>query len=62
MTDKSKTAFTKKYEIESVRVPRERIEMYRKKIIAGPWDIALLRLKEKVTFITRLVAPVSGEF
>ena len=61
LTDKSKTAFTKKYELESVRVPRKRIDMYRKKIIAGPWDISLLRLKEKVTFITRLVAPVSKD-
>ena len=61
LTDKSKTAFTQKYEIESVRVPRGRIEMYQKKIIAGPWDISLLRLREKVTLITRLVAPVSGD-
>ena len=60
LTDKSKTAFTQKYEIESVRVPRGRIEMYRKNTLAGPWDISLLRLREKVTLITRLVAPVSG--
>ena len=61
LTDKSKTAFTQKYEIESVRVPRGRIEMYRKNTLAGPWDISLLRLREKVTLITRLVAPVSGD-
>ena len=61
LTDKSKTAFTHKYQIESVRVPRQRIAMYQRNIIAGPWDISLLRLREKVTFVTRLVAPVSGE-
>ena len=35
--------------------------MYQKNIIAGPWDISLLRLREKVTFVTRLVAPVSED-
>ena len=61
LTDKSKTAFTQKYEIESVRVPKGRIDMYRKNFLAGPWDISLLRLREKVTLITRLVAPVSRD-
>ena len=28
LTDKTKTSATRKYEIESVRVPRQRIEMY----------------------------------
>ena len=27
--------------------------------IAGPWDIALLRLRETVIFLPRLISPVS---
>jgi len=40
-----------KYNIESVRVPKERIAMYARGTFVGPDDIALLKLRETVSFI-----------
>ena len=60
---------TRRYEIESVRQPKERIDMYRNdpfdreriqtgaKMI-GPYDVALLRLTTGVTFTPGKLAPV----
>ena len=48
-----------KYTIESVRIPAERIQMYKSAALAGPWDIALIKLSKYVTFIPHKVAPVS---
>ena len=48
-----------KYSIESVRVPAERIQLYKTGATAGPWDIALIRLRDSVPFIPHKVAPVS---
>ena len=46
------------YEIESVRVPKERIAMYARKRLIGPDDIALVRTRESVVFITGKIMPV----
>ena len=48
-----------KYSIESVRVPKERIQLYKTGALAGPWDIALIRLRDSVPFIPHKVPPVS---
>jgi len=46
------------YDIESVRVPKERIAMYARKSLIGPDDIALVRTRESVAFITGKIMPV----
>ena len=46
------------YEIESVRVPKERIAMYARKKTAGTDDIALIRTKKSVIFIPGKTMPV----
>ena len=46
------------FKIQSVRVPKERINLYKKNILVGPFDIALIKLKTKVTFIENIITPV----
>jgi len=46
------------YEIESVRVPKERIAMYARRSSVGPDDIALVRTTESVVFIPGKIMPV----
>ena len=46
------------HEIQSVRVPRERIAMYARGETVGPHDIALVKTREKVVFIAGKIMPV----
>ena len=46
------------YEIESVRVPKERIAMYARKETAGTDDLALIKTKKSVVFIPGKTMPV----
>ena len=49
-----------KHEIESVRVPAERIDMYvNKNEFVGNYDIALLKTKKTMIMIPSKVMPVS---
>ena len=49
-----------KYKIESVRIPKSRIDkVYSKELYAGTSDIALIKLSRDVVFIPYKVAPVS---
>jgi len=47
-----------KYNIESVRVPKERIAMYARGSVVGSDDIALLKLRETVDLIPGKIMPV----
>ena len=72
LTSRSQTKdSTRRYEIESVRQPKERIDMYEndpfdrvKKPedegaqMIGPYDLALVRLTTDVTFIPEKLVPV----
>jgi len=49
---------TRQYDIESVRVPKERISLYNSKKDVGPYDIALIRTTKTVVFEPGLVMPV----
>ena len=46
------------YKIESVRIPKERIEMYARHQFLGPDDIALVKTKERVVFKPGKIMPV----
>ena len=46
------------YHIESVRIPSERVELYKKKKMSGPFDISLIKLRESVIFIPMKVGPI----
>jgi len=46
------------YHIESVRIPLERVELYKKKKMSGPFDISLIKLRESVIFIPMKVGPI----
>ena len=48
------------YEIESVRVPKERIQMYKKGSYVGSNDIALIKLKTNLVFVPNKIMPVSN--
>ena len=50
-----------KMEIESVRVPKERIDQYRKNIYDAPNDISLIRTRHNVAFNNH-IAPVNKNF
>ena len=47
-----------KYNVQSVRVPKERIAMYASGSFVGPDDIALLKLRETVSFIPGIIMTV----
>ena len=52
------------FEVEYVRIPDERLALYRQWATdgngwSGPADIALFRLNREVTYIPNVVAPVS---
>ena len=47
-----------RYKIESVRFPKERIEMYARHQFSGPDDVALVRTRERVFFIPGKIMPV----
>ena len=60
MTKKNDFKNSYRYEIESVRVPKERIKMYREEeSFIGSNDIALIKLKTKIVFIPNKIMPVS---
>ena len=59
MTRKEDFRNSYKYEIESERVPKERIEMYEVGDFVGPNDIALIKLKTNIVFIPNKIMPVS---
>ena len=46
------------YHIESVRIPSERVELYKRKKMSGPFDISLIKLRERVIFIPMKVGPI----
>ena len=47
-----------RYKIESVRFPKERIEMYARHQFFGPDDVALVKTRERVFFIPGKIMPV----
>ncbi|XP_023335642.1 uncharacterized protein LOC111706926 isoform X2 [Eurytemora carolleeae] len=49
---------TRTYEIESVRQPEERIKLYKRGSLAGPFDAALIRTTEYVIFEPNKIMPV----
>ena len=56
--DQFKNSF--EYEIESIRVPQERIKMYvEKKDYVGNYDIALIKTRNSIIMIANKVKPVS---
>ena len=60
MTKKNDFKNSYRYEIESVRVPKERIKMYREEeSFIGPNDIALIKLETEIVFIPNKIMPVS---
>ena len=58
LRDRTRSDEAVKYNIESVRVPEERIAMYARGIVTGSDDIALLKLRETVDLIPEKIMPV----
>ena len=46
------------YNIESVQIPRGRVELYNRRFVVGPDDIALVRTTMPIDFISNKVMPV----
>ena len=46
------------YLVETVRQRKERIEIYSKNSSYGPYDLALLKLRNQIVFIPGKVMPV----
>ena len=53
---KAREAF--QYKIDSVHIPEGRLDMYRREIVVGPDDIALVRTSTQITFVSQKVMPV----
>ena len=47
-----------RYEIESVRIPKERLKLYSRGEFLGADDIALVRTRKKVVFVPGRIMPV----
>ena len=58
VTDRKNVRDAIPYQIESVRVPRERIAMYARMKTVGTDDIALIKTKTDVVFIPGKIMPV----
>jgi N-acetylmuramic acid 6-phosphate (MurNAc-6-P) etherase len=58
MTDRKNVRDAIQYQIESVRVPRERIAMYARMKTVGTDDIALIKTTTDVVFILGKIMPV----
>ena len=46
------------YKIESVHIPRGRVELYKRRMVVGPDDIALVRTTTSIVFESHKVMPV----
>ena len=58
LKDKTRPGDALRMDIESVRIPKERVEMYKRGRAAGPDDIALIKTRDHVAFTNR-INPVS---